>query len=87
MCLWILSPHITKRIGYQIASPQSATFTVGPQIADFSKNLRTSLFNDDLSNEPNFGRFHLAGENLQTLFLLISWKMNADRLKAYNLES
>ncbi len=26
----------------------------------FSKNLRASIFNDDLSNEPNFGRIHLA---------------------------
>jgi hypothetical protein len=28
--------------------------------ADFSKNLRASLFNAGLSNEPNFGRIHLA---------------------------
>ncbi len=28
----------------------------------FSKNLRASLFNEDLSNEPNFGRIHLAGQ-------------------------
>ncbi len=27
---------------------------------DFSKNLRASLFNDDISNEPNLGRVHLA---------------------------
>ncbi len=26
--------------------------------ADFSKNLRASLINDDLSSEPNFGRIH-----------------------------
>jgi hypothetical protein len=25
----------------------------------FPKNLRASLFNDELSNEPYFGRFHL----------------------------
>ncbi len=31
----------------------------------FSKNLRAFLFNDDLSNEPNFGRIHLAGQHLQ----------------------
>ncbi len=31
----------------------------------FSKNLRASLFNDDLSNEPNFGRIHLAGQYLK----------------------
>ncbi len=30
----------------------------------FPKNLRASLFNDDLSNEPNFGRNHLAGQYL-----------------------
>ncbi len=29
-----------------------------------SKNLRASLFNDDLSNEPNFLRIHLAGQYL-----------------------
>jgi hypothetical protein len=28
----------------------------------FFKNLRASLFNDDLSNEPNFGRVHLTGQ-------------------------
>jgi hypothetical protein len=26
----------------------------------FSKNLHASLFNDDLSNEPNFGQIYLA---------------------------
>ncbi len=30
----------------------------------FSKNLHASLFSDDLSNEPNFGRIHLAGQYL-----------------------
>jgi hypothetical protein len=30
--------------------------------ADFSKNLRASLFNKGLSNEPNFGRNHPAGQ-------------------------
>jgi hypothetical protein len=30
----------------------------------FSKNLRASLLYDDLSNEPNFGRIHLAGQYL-----------------------
>jgi hypothetical protein len=28
----------------------------------FPKNRRASLFNDDLWNEPNFGRIHLAGQ-------------------------
>ncbi len=27
----------------------------------FLKDFLTSLFNDDLSNKPNFGRIHLAG--------------------------
>ncbi len=27
----------------------------------FLKTFRDSLFNEDLSNEPNFGRIHLAG--------------------------
>jgi hypothetical protein len=27
----------------------------------FPKNLRACLFNDDLTNEPNFGQIHLAG--------------------------
>jgi hypothetical protein len=30
----------------------------------FLKNHRASLFNDDLSNEPNFGRIHLTGQYL-----------------------
>jgi hypothetical protein len=30
---------------------------------DFSKNLRASLFNKGLSNVPNFGAIHLAGQN------------------------
>ncbi len=29
--------------------------------ADFTKNFRLSLFNDDLSNKPYLGRIHLAG--------------------------
>ncbi len=28
------------------------------------KIFRASLFNDDLSNEPNFGRIYLAGQYL-----------------------
>jgi hypothetical protein len=32
--------------------------------ADFSENLRASLFNKYQSNEPNFGRIHLAGKYL-----------------------
>ncbi len=28
----------------------------------FLKNHSASLFNEDLSNEPNFGRIHLAGQ-------------------------
>jgi hypothetical protein len=30
----------------------------------FLKIFHTSLFNEDLSNEPNFGRIHLAGQYL-----------------------
>ncbi len=30
----------------------------------FPKNLRDCLCNDDLSNEPNFGRNHPAGQYL-----------------------
>ncbi len=33
----------------------------------FLKTYRASLFNEDLSNEPNFGRIHLAGQYLQHL--------------------
>jgi hypothetical protein len=32
--------------------------------ADFSRNLQASLFNDDLSYEPNFGWIHLDGQYL-----------------------
>ncbi len=30
----------------------------------FLKTIRASLFNDNLSNGPNFGRIHLAGQYL-----------------------
>ncbi len=30
----------------------------------FLQTFRDSLFNDDLSNEPNYGRIHLAGQYL-----------------------
>jgi hypothetical protein len=40
--------------------------------ADFYKNLRASLFNDDLSNEPYFGQIHLAGQYLLILWLICS---------------
>jgi hypothetical protein len=30
----------------------------------FRKTFRTYLFNEDLSNEPNFGKIHLAGQYL-----------------------
>jgi hypothetical protein len=33
--------------------------------ADFSKNLHASLFNDDLSNEHNFGRILLLDSTLK----------------------
>jgi hypothetical protein len=33
----------------------------------FLKTFRASLFNDDLSNEPNFGRIHLVGQYLLAL--------------------
>jgi hypothetical protein len=32
--------------------------------ADFLKSLRDTSFNKDLSNEPNFGRIHLAEQYL-----------------------
>ncbi len=32
--------------------------------ADFYRNLRASLFNKGLSNEPSLGRIHLAGQYL-----------------------
>ncbi len=30
----------------------------------YLKTFRVSLYNEDLSNEPNFGRIHLAGQYL-----------------------
>jgi hypothetical protein len=36
----------------------------------FPKNLLASLFNDDLSNEPNVGRIHLASWTLWTVRLM-----------------
>jgi hypothetical protein len=32
--------------------------------ANLKKNHRASLFDDDLSNEPNFGKIHLTGQYL-----------------------
>jgi hypothetical protein len=48
--------------------------------ADFSENLRASLFNKDLSNEPNFRRIHLAGQSL--LNILNYFREYKDRLAA-----
>ncbi len=36
----------------------------GGGLADFSENLRDSLFNDDLSNKSNFSLNHLARQYL-----------------------
>jgi hypothetical protein len=41
----------------------------------FSKNLRAFLFNDDLSNESNFGRAHLAGQYL-SIFTVLTKKIS-----------
>ncbi len=35
----------------------------------FLKTFHASLLNEDLSNEPNFGRIHLAGQYLKMLVL------------------
>ncbi len=43
--------------------PRASSITVGGGRI-FPKNLRASLINDDLSEEPNFGRIHLAGQYL-----------------------
>ncbi len=45
--------------------------------AEFSKNLRASLFNDDLWNEPYLGRIHLAGQYLLwSLLRLMIYRKN-----------
>ncbi len=43
---------------------------------EFSKNLRASLFNDNLSNEPNFGRIHPAGQYLLNLSDMFQERVN-----------
>jgi hypothetical protein len=39
----------------------------------FLKIFRASLFNDDLSNEPNFGRIHLAGQYLSVNVFVVDY--------------
>ncbi len=50
----------------------------------FLKTFRTSLFNEDLSNEPNFDRIHLTGQCLQELVKFVIWKrFNRHELEIY----
>jgi len=37
---------------------------MGEERVDFSENFRASLFNDDVSFEPNFSQIHLVGQYL-----------------------
>jgi hypothetical protein len=36
----------------------------GGRVDFYKKNLRDTFFNKDISNEPNFGLIHLAGQYL-----------------------
>ncbi len=45
----------------------------------FLKTFRASLFNDDLSNEPNFGRIYLAGQYLWNNIMLQSLQTPCDK--------
>jgi hypothetical protein len=61
------SPLISKLVAYLSIKKQGVALILlralrGWGQVDFSKNLRASLFNDYLSNEPNFSRIHLAGQ-------------------------
>jgi hypothetical protein len=55
----ISSPHVgTSPL---MCEPRASSITVGGGRI-FPRNLRASHFNDDLSEEPNFGRINLAGQ-------------------------
>ncbi len=62
LCNWQLGASLPNTVGDGALTLQgSHRMGDGPF---FSKNLQASLFNDNLSNEPNFGRIHLAGQYL-----------------------
>jgi hypothetical protein len=66
------APHVCKlRKNCLTVIDQCAMVLKTLQFLHFSVNgmgdgwiFRASLFNEDLSNEPNFGRIHLAGQYL-----------------------
>ncbi len=64
------SPQLSKLLyNWQVKNKEALKYFEGLSEdlgrTDFSKNLPClSLFNEDLSNEPNFGRIHLAGQYL-----------------------
>jgi hypothetical protein len=49
----------------------------------YLKIFRASLFNEDLSNEPNFGQIHLAGQYLREINMLENTFSEADALSRY----
>jgi hypothetical protein len=61
-------PQLSKLL-YNVNRKQGRALTLKGLSEDgggriFLKSLRDTSFNKDLSNEPNFGRIHLAGQYL-----------------------
>jgi hypothetical protein len=61
----IFSSRLCQSLNDVKEKPQLELCTLtGWGTGGFSKNLRISLFNKYISNEPIFGRIHLAGQYL-----------------------
>jgi hypothetical protein len=58
----LCAPFVSKKP--TVVRDGAATLKGSHLSPDFSKNLRASLLNDDLSNEPYFGQIHLTGQYL-----------------------
>ncbi len=57
---WNLDAQLSIPVGDGTVTLKGSHRMVDGRI--FLENLRASLFNDDLSNEPNFGWIHLVGQ-------------------------
>ncbi len=58
---WKVQSHLVHLFPNKGGAPNFKGLSQGGRRTDFSENLRASLFNDDLSNEPNLSPIHLAG--------------------------
>ncbi len=59
------SPQLSKLLyNWQLKNKEALKYIEGWGGRIFLITFRASLFNEDLSNEPNFGRIHLTGQYL-----------------------